>query len=1560
MESKGSSENKRLVKLFDLVESTSTTYGVKKLATNQIFQIYTHNHSNLELICQHILTSIQNKSWETRQVTANLIDQLAQEVAEFSPPLSQPGADPSCQDQFTFASVDLELIVQRGKPLLSCAGNEFDLDLDGMSQAERVAFQRKQLKERLGFAEAFGSGTNDFVEDEDLIQIDSARSSSSDQLIDMSQLSARERVQLKRKMKKMKTTDTKRKNSNSSLPTETKNEEVRVDVENPILKQWPFYPLCESMLHNLFNPNWHVRQGACMGLKAFCKSRLLEFSNWYGIAGKCAGEASSSLGPIEDLLVRLNCLLALDRFADFVETQAIVVVRESCGQLIATICHLLLENVEMVSQEISQLTILIQPSMDWQIRLSGLVGLKYLSSVLPDATWVKEDLKANLLNCLSSDDEDVRSLACDIFIQLSLKKTFEQKQQDEEIFSLLIKHLDQVFSCEEYELADVITSNSLTYSIQLISNYWNIFGNDQVFWSILKFIRHPTQSIRQACLEIISKCLQIENDLLTKYLAEFVILEENYSLKHEACRYLAVRKVTLDNLINFIFPILFTPLVIPFQRSQFSSVASFSLDLYFKNSDMLIHSEDFLRTSRTLLCMHLKKIENLDESLIDLYKTFEQRISILLILLASDSKLLSLVEQLTNRDYSVELGKEERLIAALECCYLYSIQKTLTPSHIKILLNELKEEGVEVLQEIIASTIAQWIITSGSRKLISLVASLFSSNLILCPDLNVDPKVCIYSLQSSLFTEQIPIIDIPSRGADMVIKAISNSNSFILFPLIDDLYFKNESNMSSLLIGIVTCGSLLKHSKVNQLECLKKISQFLQNTNPVIRYCTCSTFSNIPLDQFGFIIENLLGKVEDPHFTAGIVELIYQLVKRDIFVRSPSALPFVLFFIAPILKCLNHSNSNIRNCSYQSFSSLLALVTLFNFKLASNDPFEGQKFTDGSTFLQRAIVEHSFLEQLFDLKLIAQDPLQVPSCLKVSLRPYQEEGIKWLRFLHKYNLNGALCDDMGLGKTIQTLVAIFLSTQSCSFGSTHPSLIVCPATLVGHWENEILVHFKKNLLPIVYTGSVVERRRKRKGLQSGTLPTGTVLVTSYDVLRNDTELFSSFQFDYCVLDEGHLIKNAKTKISQAVRQIQSKHRLLLSGTPIQNNVLELWALFDFLMPGFLGSESWFNAKYCKAIQSSKDAKTMSAEFEAAEKALSLLHKQTLPFILRRLKEDVLKDLPPKIIQDYPIEMTAIQRKLYLKYSNKVIEEEEEGGQKGKIFRTIQFLARISLHPSLIFETIKQYEEYLSEEGEKNEDFLAASPKLLALKEILQDSNVQIPIEGLDEEPHKLLIFAQHKSTLDIIEKYVLKDHFPSLPFLRLDGSISSESRFKIALQFNNDPSIRVILLTTHIGGLGLNLIGGDRVIFFEHDWNPQKDLQAMDRAHRLGQKRIVNVYRLIMKDSIEERIMGSQKFKLYIAGSIINQQNVAISSMCSNDGEGEDDKLDVTELFCLSTQQQPTSEGKKKEKEKSTFSFKDFLQQAENESMVQDDDEKGDDHEQYDMKSFVDFLKTEK
>lgn len=405
----------------------------------------------------------------------------------------------------------------------------------------------------------------------------------------------------------------------------------------------------------------------------------------------------------------------------------------------------------------------------------------------------------------------------------------------------------------------------------------------------------------------------------------------------------------------------------------------------------------------------------------------------------------------------------------------------------------------------------------------------------------------------------------------------------------------------------------------------------------------------------------MLGAMDCEIDRQGAVEAIACIVETLQF----NIVPYVVLLVVPLLGRMSDQNQCVRLMGTHSFATLVQLMPL-------DGGVPEPPALKGSVLRCRRDKEREFLQQLLSPSSIPDYIVPVP--IEAQLRSYQQAGVNWLAFLNKYKLHGILCDDMGLGKTLQSICILagdhFMREQR--FKETKapdcallPSLVICPPTLIGklplvitklndfkvklltgHWVYEVEKFLsQKYLKPLQYNGNPTEREKLRHKFKKHNL-----IVASYDIVRKDISFFSAIKWNYIILDEGHVIKNGKTRTSMAIKNLVANHRLILSGTPIQNNVLELWSLFDFLMPGFLGTEKQFTARYSKPILASRDPKCSTKEQEAGALAMEALHRQVLPFLLRRMKEDVLDDLPPKITQDYYCELSSLQEQLYDDFS----------------------------------------------------------------------------------------------------------------------------------------------------------------------------------------------------------------------------------------------------------------------------------------------------------------------
>ena len=716
--------------------------------------------------------------------------------------------------------------------------------------------------------------------------------------------------------------------------------------------------------------------------------------------------------------------------------------------------------------------------------------------------------------------------------------------------------------------------------------------------------------------------------------------------------------------------------------------------------------------------------------------------------------------------------------------------------------------------------------------------------------------------------------------------------SFSLVTSRDEGGVEPQALINSLEVLRVLAPSLHTSLLPSMQELLPSLLLLTSHPLAATRYMAARVLSAVaqlePLVVLSAVITSLLPALQDSLSLArraGALEVLHCLCEE----LGLQVVPYIVLLIVPVLGTMSDPQAQVRLLATSTFATLVRLLPL------DGGLADGKLGGLSQELAEMKERERVFLDQLLNNKKAEQYKLSVP--VKAELRSYQVAGVNWLAFLARYRLHGILCDDMGLGKTLQTICVLASDHRDrAEAGETGlQSLVVCPPTLGGHWLEEVAKFVsREHLHPFLYFGSPTVRAGLRSQLARHNL-----VITSYDIVRNDVELLGSVKWNYLVLDEGHVIKNTKTKTAVAVRQLEARHRLILTGTPIQNSVSELWALFDFLMPGYLGSEKSFAARYGRPILASREAKCGAREQEAGALAMEALHRQTLPFILRRMKEEVLADLPPKITQDYYCHLSPLQLQLYEDFTRAQGAAAKEQGATQHVFQALQYLRKVCCHPRLVLSP--EHPEY----GELVRDHLRGeasglldighAAKLVALKQLLVD----LGMSGQEDQvvgQHRALVFCQLKAMLDIVESDLLKVHLPDISYLRLDGSVPAGSRHAIVSKFNSDPSIDLLLLSTSVGGLGLNLTGADTVIFVEHDWNPMKDLQAMDRAHRIGQRKVVNVYRLITRDTIEEKIMSLQKFKLHTARTVISSDN---SSMASMQTEG------VLDLFSLGGGQEP-------------------------------------------------------
>ena len=474
-----------------------------------------------------------------------------------------------------------------------------------------------------------------------------------------------------------------------------------------------------------------------------------------------------------------------------------------------------------------------------------------------------------------------------------------------------------------------------------------------------------------------------------------------------------------------------------------------------------------------------------------------------------------------------------------------------------------------------------------------------------------------------------------------------------------------------------------------------------------------------------------------------------------------------------------------------------------------------------------------------DFNAVKDSDYEIPTELRQVLRGYQVYGYKWLRTLAGCGFGGILADEMGLGKTLQIIAVLLAEKQEGSIGT---SLIICPASLVYNWAEEFH-RFAPELTVCPVEGNQTERNEI---IEHG--GKWDVLISSYDHLKRDVQAYEEKVFLYEVLDEAQFIKNQSTASAKAVKVIRAKHRFALTGTPIENRLSELWSIFDFLMPGFLYRYETFRKEMEKPIAK-----------EGSEEASLRLKRMVSPFILRRLKTEVLKDLPEKVEESHIVRFGEEQQKLYdaqvLRMKNLLEKENEESFRKSKIqiLAELTRIRQICCDPALLFE-----------------NYDGGSAKMEACMDLVRSA-----MEG----EHRVLLFSQFTSMLDLLKERLGQE---KIPYYEITGATPKKERLHLVSEFNNG-DVPLFLISLRAGGTGLNLTGADIVIHYDPWWNAAAQNQATDRAHRIGQQKPVTVFKLIAKDSIEEKIQQLQEKKLNLADEIIGGEQVSFSSLTRED-----------------------------------------------------------------------------
>ncbi|RYP17826.1 hypothetical protein DL765_004310 [Monosporascus sp. GIB2] len=470
-----------------------------------------------------------------------------------------------------------------------------------------------------------------------------------------------------------------------------------------------------------------------------------------------------------------------------------------------------------------------------------------------------------------------------------------------------------------------------------------------------------------------------------------------------------------------------------------------------------------------------------------------------------------------------------------------------------------------------------------------------------------------------------------------------------------------------------------------------------------------------------------------------------------------------------------------------------------------------------------------------------------------TLKEYQIKGLQWMLSLYNNNLNGILADEMGLGKTIQTISLItYLIERKMQQG---PYLVIVPLSTLTNWNLEF-EKWAPSVARVVYKGPPNARKQQQEKIRQGKFQ---VLLTTYEYIIKDRPILSKIKWFHMIIDEGHRMKNTNSKLSATISQYYStRFRLILTGTPLQNNLGELWAMLNFVLPNIFKSvktfDEWFNTPFSNTGGQDK----MELNEEEQILIIRRLHKVLQPFLLRRLKKDVEKDLPDKTEKVIKCKFSALQTRLYKQMvtHNKIAVSDGKGGKTGQrgLSNMIMQLRKLCNHP-FVFDEV---ENQMNPTNTSNDLLWRTAGKFELLDRILPKYKAT---------GHRVLMFFQMTAIMDIMEDFL---RFRGLQYLRLDGTTKSEDRSDLLKAFNApDSPYFMFLLSTRAGGLGLNLQTADTVIIYDSDWNPHQDLQAQDRAHRIGQKNEVRILRLVSSNSVEEKILERARFKLDMDGKVI-------------------------------------------------------------------------------------------
>lgn len=546
--------------------------------------------------------------------------------------------------------------------------------------------------------------------------------------------------------------------------------------------------------------------------------------------------------------------------------------------------------------------------------------------------------------------------------------------------------------------------------------------------------------------------------------------------------------------------------------------------------------------------------------------------------------------------------------------------------------------------------------------------------------------------------------------------------------------------------------------------------------------------------------------------------------------------------------------------------------------------------------------------------------LRLPRRTWSRLFDYQRDAMEWFWDLHRKSTGGILGDEMGLGKTVQ--MGSFMGSLKCS-NIMEPSIVTCPATTIAQWVSELNTWAPQTRIYVLHSSgrAMAEGGLSRARIIALAVKHKAILVTTYQGLRMSRDLLLRRRWGYIILDEGHKVRNPDAEITMVCKQFQTNHRIIMSGSPIQNNLRELWTLVDFVAPGLLGTLPMFERSFSIPINQGGYASANAAQVQAAYQCAKVLKETIDPHLIRRMKKDVAQSLPQKHEQIIFCNLTRVQRDAYKMFLarpevDELIHSSRESKSRKTTFKLIRALQHICNHPDIYFEKLRQaaslkgkdaWEKVLVDDMDGlggDGGWIKENPLERLVNRSGKMMVLRIIMRSWFQEGHRVLLFTQGRLMLDILQRFLQLEGYN---YLRMDGTTQVSTRAKLINRFNDSrEGIFVFLLTTKVGGLGINLTGANRVLIFDPDWNPSTDMQARERAWRIGQKREVTIYRLITGGTIEEKIYHRQIFKQYLSNKILTDARQSRFSKVSN----MRDLFTLDESGGLATASEPSKTGK--------------------------------------------------